>query len=75
MSPRTPERERERLKRIQAEFVRGFKGLHTLGPAVTVFGSAHFKEDHPYYRLARAVGAELARAGFATHDSRDWAGR
>jgi uncharacterized protein (TIGR00730 family) len=66
MTGRTLEREVERLKRIQAEFVRGFKGLHALGPAVTVFGSARFKEDHPYYRLARAVGAELARAGFAT---------
>ena len=66
MKTRTLEREIERLKRIQAEFVRGFKGLHALGPAVTVFGSARFKEDHPYYRLARAVGAELARAGFAT---------
>src|SRR5512137_190503 len=34
-------------------------------PAVTVFGSARFKEDHRYYQLARAVGAALARAGFA----------
>lgn len=66
MTPRTPEREMERLGRIQDEFVRGFKGLYKLGPAVTVFGSARFKERHPYYRLARAVGAELARAGFTT---------
>ena len=66
MTARTPEREMQRLERIRAEFVRGFRGLHALGPAVTVFGSARFKEDHPYYRLARAVGAELARAGFAT---------
>lgn len=63
---RTPEKEIARLKRIQAEFVRGFKGLYQLGPAVTVFGSARFKENHRYYRLARAVGGELARAGFAT---------
>jgi uncharacterized protein (TIGR00730 family) len=63
---RTPEKERARLKRIEAEFVRGFKGLHKLGPAVTVFGSARFKENHRYYKLAQAVGAELARAGFAT---------
>jgi uncharacterized protein (TIGR00730 family) len=63
---RTPERERARLKRINGEFMRGFKGLFTVGPAVTVFGSARFKQTHPYYRLARATGAELARAGFAT---------
>jgi uncharacterized protein (TIGR00730 family) len=31
---------------------------------VTVFGSARFAEDHPYYRLGREVGALLARAGF-----------
>jgi uncharacterized protein (TIGR00730 family) len=63
---RTPEKELARLKRIQDEFVRGFKALYRLGPAVTVFGSARFKENHRYYKLARAVGAELARAGFAT---------
>src|SRR6185369_7489039 len=63
---RTPQKERARLKRINAEFMRGFKGLFTVGPAVTVFGSARFKKTHPYYQLARATGAELARAGFAT---------
>jgi uncharacterized protein (TIGR00730 family) len=63
---RSPAKEMARLKRIQEEFVRGFKGLYHLGPAVTVFGSARFKEDHPYYNLARAVGKELAQAGFAT---------
>ncbi len=63
---RTPEREIERLGRIYNEFVHGFRALYTLGPAVTVFGSARFSERHRYYRLARAVGVELARAGFAT---------
>lgn len=63
---RTPEKEVARLKRINDEFVRGFRGLYQLGPAVTVFGSARFKESHRYYKLARAVGAELAKAGFAT---------
>ncbi len=66
MTTRTVERETERLARIDAEFVRGFKGLGRLGPAVTVFGSARFKQNHPYYELARQVGRELARRGFAT---------
>lgn len=65
-NPRTVAKERERLRRINREFTRAFKALHPVGPAVTVFGSARFPEDHRYYRLARAVGAELARAGFAT---------
>jgi hypothetical protein len=46
---RTPEKERARLKRINGEFIRGFKGLFHVGPAVTVFGSARFKATHPYY--------------------------
>src|SRR5262249_3932868 len=62
---RTPEKEKARLQRIQDEFVRGFRGLYQLGPAVTGFGSARFREEHSYYKLARAVGGELARAGFA----------
>ena len=53
-----------RAIRIFFEFMRGFRALHFVGPCVTVFGSARFKADHPYYDLARAVGAELARAGF-----------
>jgi len=63
---RTPAREKQRLKRINGEFARAFKALYAVGPAVTIFGSARFKENHPYYRLAREAGAELARAGFAT---------
>jgi uncharacterized protein (TIGR00730 family) len=63
---RTPQKERARLKRINTEFDRAFKTFYDVGPAVTVFGSARFKETHPYYKLARAAGAELARAGFAT---------
>src|SRR5262245_54410179 len=63
---RTPKKERARLKRINHEFERAFKTFYNVGPAVTVFGSARFKERHPYYKLARAVGGELAKVGFAT---------
>ena len=63
---RTLAKEKQRLKRITEEFARAFTSLRPVGPAVTVFGSARFKEDHRYYQLARAVGRELARAGFAT---------
>ena len=63
---RTRKKETERLERINQEFVKGFRGLGQLGPAVTVFGSARFKANHPYYKLARTTGAALARAGFVT---------
>jgi uncharacterized protein (TIGR00730 family) len=46
------------------ELLSGFRALAFAGPCVTVFGSARFKEDHPYYQLAREVGALLAKAGF-----------
>jgi uncharacterized protein (TIGR00730 family) len=52
------------LFRILREFIRGFRVLHFAGPCVTVFGSARFKEDHPYYQLAREVGSALVHEGF-----------
>jgi uncharacterized protein (TIGR00730 family) len=51
---------------VMSEFIKGFRKLHFVGPCVTVFGSARFKEDHPYYHLAREVGAGLAKMGFTT---------
>ncbi len=51
--------------RVFLEFVRGFESLKGLGRCVTVFGSARFEEGHRYYDLARNLGGELAKAGFA----------
>ena len=62
--PATRRGEFLRAVRILLEFIRGFRALHFVGPCVTVFGSARFKEDHEYYGMAREVGAQLARAGF-----------
>ena len=49
---------------IFREFIRGFRKLHFVGPCVTVFGSARFDENHPYYALGRETGRLLAEAGF-----------
>ena len=46
------------------EFIRGFRALHFIGPCITIFGSARFKEGHPYYELTRKVAGEFARLGF-----------
>ena len=46
------------------EFIKGFRALHFVGPCVTVFGSARFKEDSPFYQQARALSAEIAKLGF-----------
>lgn len=50
--------------KVLVEFIRGFRALHFIGPCVTMFGSARFTEDHPYYQLAKQVGAEVAKLGF-----------
>src|SRR5215216_4638311 len=52
------------LAKILREFLRGFRVLHFVGPCVTVFGSARFKEDHPFYEMARKVGSRLSEIGF-----------
>jgi uncharacterized protein (TIGR00730 family) len=62
--PQERRRELVRAIKIFFEFMRGFRTLHFAGPCVTVFGSARFRDDHPYYRMARDVGGRLARAGF-----------
>jgi uncharacterized protein (TIGR00730 family) len=62
--PQTRGFELVRALRIFWELLRGFRKLHFVGPCVTVFGSARFTEEQPYYQLAREVGARLARSGF-----------
>jgi uncharacterized protein (TIGR00730 family) len=51
--------------RIQSEFVEGFGALAEVGPAVSVFGSARTRPDHPDYAQAVEVGRLLAEAGYA----------
>ncbi len=50
--------------KIFFEFIKGFRTFHFIGPAVTVFGSARFKDDHPYYKLGQRIGGELVKMGF-----------
>lgn len=52
--------------RVFSQFIKGFRTLHFVGPCITVFGSARFTEDHPYYIAARAFGKRIAQSGFTT---------
>lgn len=52
--------------RVFRQFIKGFRTLHFVGPCITVFGSARFKEDHPYYQQAVAFGKRIAEMGFTT---------
>jgi uncharacterized protein (TIGR00730 family) len=54
-----------RALRILSEFIEGFDALASLGPAVTVFGTARVRESHPTYELARRLGRRLAEEGYA----------
>jgi len=54
-----------RVLRILSEFVEGFDALNNVGPAVTVFGSARTQASESYYADGVALGAALARRGFA----------
>lgn len=56
--------ELESAVRVFLEMLRGFEELDIDGPCVTVFGSARFGEDHPYYLMGREAGRLLAEAGF-----------
>lgn len=49
---------------VLMDFIRGLRRLHFVGPCVTVFGSARFKENHPYYIQARLISSEIAKLGF-----------
>lgn len=62
--PHSRLREFSFVLRVMWEFVRGFRTLHFVGPCITVFGSARFKEDHPAYEQARQVGYALGEMGF-----------
>lgn len=53
-----------RALRIFYEYMRGFRRFRDVNNCITVFGSARFKEHHPYYRMARLVGRILAKNGF-----------
>jgi uncharacterized protein (TIGR00730 family) len=48
------------------QFIKGLRTLHFVGPCITVFGSARFKEDNIYYQTAREFGKRIAGIGFTT---------
>jgi len=52
--------------RVFWQFIRGFRKLHFIGPCITVFGSARFKEDHKFYIAAREFGKRISDLGFVT---------
>jgi uncharacterized protein (TIGR00730 family) len=52
--------------KVLKELIKGFRCLHFVGPCITVFGSARFKEDHEQYQHAREFGKRIAEIGLTT---------
>ena len=50
---------------IMAEFVGATERLKEITPAVSIFGSARTKPDHPDYRLTEEIAKQLSDAGFS----------
>ena len=50
--------------KIMAEFVDGYEKLNSIGPCVSIFGSARTKSDHKYYHLAESIAYKLTQNGY-----------
>ena len=54
-----------RLFRIVSEFVDGFETLSSMGPSVSIFGSARLPPNSPYYEMGVEVAYKIAKKGFS----------
>ncbi len=63
-TPDKPVQDLWRMFHIMAEFTEGFEELASVGPAVSIFGSARTHRNHRYYKLAQKTAGQIAKAGF-----------
>lgn len=49
--------------KVFSQIIMGNRSLYFVGPCITVFGSARFKEDNPYYAAAREFGKRISDMG------------
>ena len=61
----SPVKDMWRIFRVMAEFVEGFDELHSIGPAVSFFGSSRANPKQRYYQIAQETASKVAKAGFA----------
>lgn len=50
--------------KIMGEFVNGFERMSSIGPCVTIFGSARTKPDDKYYKLAVRIAQKITHHGY-----------
>ena len=58
-------RESWHLFGIMSEFVEATEHLSEVRPAVSIFGSARLKPEHPAYQLCEVIARKLSDAGFS----------
>ena len=54
-----------KIFQIMSEFVDGFQELADISPSVSIFGSARFKPDNPWYAASEEISRLLSDSGFA----------
>ena len=52
------------LFKIMGEFVSGFEKLSSIGPCVSIFGSARTKPDSKYYKMTEEIASSLVEQGY-----------
>ena len=60
-----PDADVERVDRMHREIRHAFAAMHSVGRAVSVFGSARLDADDPWYKAAESLGRRLVDEGFA----------
>ena len=61
----TADRESWHAFEIMAEFVGATENLKKITPAVSIFGSARTKPNHPDYKLTEEIARMLSDSGFS----------
>lgn len=52
------------LFKIMGEFVHGYEKMGSIGPCVSIFGSARTQPDNEYYQLSKEIASAIAVAGY-----------
>jgi len=50
--------------KVMAEFVEGFEKMGSIGPCVSIFGSARTEPENKYYKLAEEIAYKLTNNGY-----------
>lgn len=52
------------LFKVMSEFVNGYEKLSSIGPCISIFGSARTKSNHPTYILTIEIAKAVAKSGY-----------